>query len=303
MINQRIPKPTYAPVSDGGGKWPTDEIYENIREDLEECDFTWRPVYEAVAVKLLGYRNNSIALKDQLYNLPTVAHYLQYFEDKTKDDSRVPLTDICPFTVMATFNLEHPNPKDEIVAADRVLVLKELCEFLGVEPKPDIDFPGVPTLPLRNPLFFADSKTRFPGDIKALWNAFSAAMDYVRKNSLQTRTNFSTAYDVAIGVQQTKWNLSIGLFWISTEHFFTLDQNSRLFIEKLLGVPIPPRTPNEACSSKTYFDLMSTFRAYCKGSKYPFNNFTELSRTARMETPPYQRNKIGVQKRRKGFGK
>ena len=292
MINQRILKPTYASVIGGGEKWPNDEIYDNIDLDLYECDFWWKSVYEAVAENLLYHKNDSKALTAELYELPMVAHYLQHFEDSTGGKTRVPLTDICPFTVMATFNLEHYYRNGREVPKDRVRVLEELCEFLEVNATLDMNFLGVPTLPHYNPLFFADSNPRHSRDIEDLWKVFSTAMNYVRANSPETETEFATAYDVAIGVNRTKWNLSIGLFWMRPEHFITLDENSREFIEEFLGVPIPPRAPSEACSSTTYLYLIRKMKTFFGDRKYPFNDFTELSRTARMETPPYETNDI-----------
>ena len=293
MINQRIPKPTYASAIGGGGeKWPNDEIYDNIDQDLDGCDFGWISVYNAVANRLLYYRNDRKALIASLYKLPMVAHYLQHFEDSTGGKTRVNLTDICPFTVMATFNLEQYHRNNRQFPTDRVRVLEELCEFLDINATLDMNFHGVPTLPHYNPLFFADSNTRLSRDIEYLWEVFVAAMDYVRANSRETKEVFSVAYDVAIGVNRTKWNLSIGLFWMSAEHFLTLDENSREFIEEFLRVPIRPRAPSEACSSRTYLTLIRKMKTFFGDCKYPFNDFTELSRTARMETPPYETNDI-----------
>jgi 5-methylcytosine-specific restriction protein B len=64
---------------------------------------------------------------------------LGYLQDKFPDGSSGPLQDICPFTVMGTFNRGMTD-------ANRKLIAAELAKLLGVTVPVPATFEGIPVL-------------------------------------------------------------------------------------------------------------------------------------------------------------
>jgi len=86
---------------------------------------------------------------------------MSHLQDNFKDDSKGPLKDICPFTVMGIFNRKLTDENRKEVAA-------ELARFLGVTEDIPITFDGVPLLNNQNSWFFAYDEHRNPDDIDTL---------------------------------------------------------------------------------------------------------------------------------------
>ena len=235
---------------------------------------------------MLDYRTNRKDLIEGLSEFETMKGQLEYYKDKPEQKTDAPLKDICPFSVMATFNLEPARGKPDKVTAKRLKVLRELCEFLGIEDDLEFDFRGVPALPYRNPRFFEDTGERRDDDIDALWNVFTAAADFVDSQSPEDKMNFATTFDKAIMVKSTAWNLSIGLYWSNPKGFLTLDKNSCKYIKGKLSLPLPRIYLKRVRMSEGYLDLMQMLKIRFDGSDYPFDSFPELSYVARMETKP-----------------
>ena len=288
MNNRHTPKPAYAAPSECGGRF-SDEAEKRIREDIALQTLDWMPAFQAVATKLLDYQGKSKELLKDLYQVPKVKDALSYFEWKNDEKTeKIPLSDICPFTVMGTFNLEPPRRNDKELTKQRVAILKELCKFLGIDPDMPTDFSAVPTLRLARPWFFARADKRNDGDIDALWDVFVAAAklaDHRTGGTSEVEDNFASAYDRALEVSWTNWKLSMGLYWTNPEYYLTLDINSREFITRdPLKLDIPVTGAKGVCKAKAYLDLMRRFRVCFEKNECPFNSFIELSRAARKET-------------------
>ena len=201
---------------------------------------------------------------------------LSYYTNMLDDGTVEPMTDICPFTVFATFTLGADTDK-------RASIAMALCEFLGIKVERPTDFNGVPALVYQNPRFYAHKVSkRGDGDIEALWKVFSASDAYAKEKSDETRKDFVNAFDAAMRVWGTKWNLAMGLFWSNSTCFLTLDTPSRDYIEKFLNL----RLRTDGCTGEEYLELMDKLQTYFQDSKCPFNNFRELSRTARFVMTP-----------------
>ena len=296
MDNRHTPRPAYAAPSESGdglesgGRFSADDE-RRIRKDLALQKFNWVPAFRAVATKLLEYQGKREALLNDLYQLPKVGGSLFYFERK-KAGIKVPLNDICPFTVMGTFNLEPRIRNDSVLTKKRVAILEELCEYLGINPTIPTNFSGVPTLQQARPWYFERADLRKNGDIDALWKVFVDAAKLANGGTGETNEiedDFASAYDRALEVSWTNWKLSIGLFWTNPKYFLTLEENSREFIR---GEPLELYIPEtriwkgrkSVCKAEGYLDLMRKFRTSIERNEYPFKDFIELSRTARKET-------------------
>ena len=230
--------------------------------------------YQAVADRLLDYRDDRTSLLEGILNLnaPNLS-YLQ--KDRFTDGTAGPLRDICPFTAIGTFNRGTTDDNRRTVAA-------ALAEFLGVEvPVPDA-FPGVPVLDNRKSWFFGNDRDRGEGDIDALWKCFEAAVRYADTGTVGHRAEFAQAYDAARKVKGVSWNLSIGLFWVRPQSFVPLDKQARNYITRRLDLPLSA-TP---VTAEGYLEILDHVKECLGKDDISVSSFPELSLTAWNERNP-----------------
>ena len=243
--------------------------------------FRWTRLYQAIADKLLDYRNDRGPLIECIHDIATRAVPMSILQDRFSDGSTGPLADICPFTTMATFNRG-------MTAANKLAVVKELAEFLGVDiPTPDADpsiapdaFPGIPVVNNRKTWFFGYSKDRDAGDIDTLWNVFAAALRFTHADTRGTRADLTEAYDRALNVKGVAWNLSMALYWVRPWDFVPLDGPSRNYISKELGMHVPTTGGAKPGDGESYLRFLDELKTRFDGEACPVRSFPELSLAA-----------------------
>ena len=235
--------------------------------------FNWTRFYEAVADKLLGFRNRRNELVDGIHAIASKVDGLSNLQDHFDDGSRGPLKDICPFTVMGIFNRG-------ITDVNRKTIANELANLLGVsEPVPD-SFEGIPILNNQKSWFFAYHSTRQSDDIEALWEVFAQAIAFSSSENAEARSAFASAYDNVTPRYNVGWNLTMGLYWIRPWNFPTLDGQSQLYINKKLNVHIEKNGPKGRCNASDYLAVLDTLEARFLEDAYPVHSFPELSLAA-----------------------
>ena len=273
------------------GEWTSDGLlafsFENKPQDIERfCNapywrerfgsgtdkkhFLWTVFYEAVAEKLLNYRDDRTPLIEGIHKIAKRVSGLTYLQDKFADGTVGPLKDICPFTAMGTFNRSMTN-------ANRKAIATELANLLGVEAQVPDSFEGIPVLNNQRSWFFSYAEKRGAGDIDALWRVFAAAAQFVGSDLPEPRAEFAQAYDAATQVRGVAWNLSTGLYWAHPWDFPTLDSQSRNYIAKRLSVQIQPSGQQGPCDSGDYLKLLDNLKARFNEDSYPVHSFPELS--------------------------
>ena len=235
--------------------------------------FVWTKFYEAVAEKLLTFKDRRQALVAGIHDIASRVDGMSYLQDQFPDGTSGPLRDICPFTALGIFNRR-------ITDSNRKKIATELAKFLGVrEPVPN-SFDGIPFLNNQRSWFFAFAKNRKSDDIDRLWEVFSAADRFVRANEAEAagaRAAFVAAYDSAMERQGVAWNLSIGLHWAHPWDFPTLDSLSRDYISNGLGVGITASSTKKTCTAAEYLGLMERLEARFDEDAYPVHSYPELS--------------------------
>ena len=197
-------------------------------------EFTWIPFYQEFATRLAGYRDRRRELADLIVELAETERYLRTFSiDRYPDGNEGPITDIDPFTVMATFNR---GTRDE----NRIRVAQVLGDALGVTAPLPTDFDGVPLVSNQNSWFINFAESRQPGDVDALWRVFIAAQDLADRDAADARTEFIEAFDDAQQVSGVWWNLTQGLYWARPHSFPTLEGRSRPFIANHFSLEVTP---------------------------------------------------------------
>jgi 5-methylcytosine-specific restriction protein B len=235
--------------------------------------FIWTRFYEAMADKLLTFRNRRDELISGIHAIATTVDSLSNLQDQFGDSSTGPLRDICPFTAMGIFNRG-------ITDTNRKVIASELAKLLGVsEPVPD-SFEGIPVLNNQRSWFFGFDSKRQPDDIETLWEAFAQAIAFAESDDADARSAFVSAYNNATQRFGVGWNLTMGLYWIRPWNFPTLDGQSQRYISKKLNIQIGMNGPKGRCNASDYLAVLDTLEARFQEDAYPVHSFPELSLAA-----------------------
>ena len=281
-----------------GGDWRADELFrfafggrpqdvarfrnhpywrERFGSDAGERRFRWTEFYEAVSERLLGHQNDRRPLVEGIREIADRRPLLSYLQEKFTDGSTGPMTDICPFTAMGTFNRS-------ITIANRKEIATDLADLLGVEVAIPDSFEGIPRLNNQNSWFYGYAKDRDVGDIDALWDVFAAASHFVGSDQPEHRAELAAAYDEATKVRGVAWNLSTGLYWAHPWDFATLDGPSRSYLSDQLQLTLPSGDRQNPPDGESYLKLLDDLKLRFEEETYPVHSFPELSYVA--EHPP-----------------
>ena len=241
---------------------------------VDKRRFNWTRFYEAVADKLLTFRNRRDKLISGIHAIAEKVDCMSILNDQYQENiPGGPLKDICPFTAMGIFNRG-------ITDANRKTIASELANLLGVsEPVPD-SFEGIPVLNNQRTWFFGYSYKRQPDDIDNLWEVFAQAIAFAESDDAEARTAFAAAYDKATESWGVGWNLTMGLYWIRPWCFPTLDGQSQRYISKKLNIQIGMNGPKGRCNAGDYLAVLATLEARFQEDGYPVHSFPELSLAA-----------------------
>lgn len=240
---------------------------------VDKRRFNWTRFYEAVAEKLLTFRNRRDELIAGIHVIASKVDGLSNLQDQFADGTSGPLKDICPFTAMGIFNRG-------ITDANRKAIASELANLLGVsEPVPD-SFEGIPILNNQKSWFFGFDNKRQPDDIETLWEVFVQATAFAESDDAEARSAFVSAYDNATQRYGVGWNLTMGLYWIRPWNFPTLDGQSQRYISKKLNIQIGMNGPKGRCNATDYLAVLDTLEARFQEDAYPVHSFPELSLAA-----------------------
>src|SRR5690625_381477 len=239
--------------------------------------FAWTGFYETFADRLLSYADDRQLLVQAIHSLQDSNSNLQWLEDQYADGRRAPLDDICPFTVMAIFNRGLSVENRRRLAID-------LKNILGINAETPESFRGVPTVNNQNSWFFAYSKQRANDDIDKLWRVFTIAYKMANNdNAGQYEEEFIKCYDAALEVKFTKWNLTLGLFWLSPWNFVPLDTNTRNYIKDELKIDVS-FSEHRPFSGSEYLSLLDKLTELFNSNDYPIRSFPQLSYQAWLKT-------------------
>ena len=232
---------------------------------VDNRKFFWTDFYQAVADGLIAYQENRYELTRFIKKLPERSG-LKHVRN---------LDDIDPFTVMGLFNLGLTPENTKAIA-------QEFSDFLNIgETVPD-SFEGllVPTLDPRNPVFFDRKKAQNPDDIASLWNFFGKALQFSDSNYSNAKEEFKAAYNKVRGQHGVNWNLTMALFWIRPWSFPSLDNNSREYITKKLGISGARPEDDHLCDADNYLKVLYELKQRFNDETCPVHSFPELSLAA-----------------------
>ena len=242
--------------------------------------FDWIPFYQAVADKLLEYKDKRTELAAGIHDIAGRVKGLSEstLQDQFRDGTSGPLKDICPFTTMGIFNRNNSKSNRQTIAS-------ELAKFLGLEePVPDPFKPGgVPILDARGAWFFGHDNERNADDIERLWTVFAEAIRFAESsapNGQYVRSAFIDAYDKATQVKWAGWKLTMGLYWIRPHSFPTLDERSQKYIKEKIGIQIGLNGPSHRCNADDYLTVLEKLEDRFQDESCSVHSFPELSSAA-----------------------
>ena len=243
-------------------------------ETNDDPRFKWTRFYEAIADKLLAFKENREPLIQGIHAVADAIGErgltVPNSGDRFKDGTTGPLTDICPFTTMGMFNRG-------ITDANRKSIAKGFAEFLGVNVPVPESFGGIPVVHNQSSWFFGFSKDRGSGDIDVLWEVFASAIRFVESgDDGDARTSLVQAYDNALQIRWVSWNLTMGLYWTRPWHFQGLDSRARDYLSRKLGIHLGHKVINAG----EYLTLLETLEERFQTEQCPVHTFPELSLAA-----------------------
>ncbi len=203
--------------------------------------FTWVPIYEELADVLAGWENRRTELIAFLENLRSQGLKVTPLMDQDSGGERFVLRDIDPFSFFGVFNRG-------IKTEERLNILASLSEFFKLQRQLPTDFAGIPVVNNQKSRFFVYQSDRKESDIPRLWRVFKLALG----GDPLHNSDFLKAFDDALEVKGTNFNLTIGLFWIRPNLFLNLDQNNRRFLDIKL--------PSAGLSAQYYSEIVESAR-------------------------------------------
>lgn len=235
----------------------------------KDKNFSWTDCYMELADKILQFKSDRKALLVLLKQVfDEVGMKFPYVED-----GKI-LEDICPFTVMGSFNR---GIKDE----NRIAILKSLKAQLSMQSQIPESFDGIPVLNNMKAWFFSYQKNQKKDDIDNLWNMFEAALSYADGVTSEKRKHFVECFDKVIRRNNVKWNLIKGLYWCRPLVYINLDEKNRKFILEKDNLPPYFSTVfvgiDKMPDGNKYLFVCEQCANAIKNSEFGYDNLPELS--------------------------
>lgn len=193
---------------------------ERTKMNQSSKRFTWVPLYQEIADKLVAYRDRQPELIQLLEDIRAKEIIVTPLNDKAEPSGETFLIkEIDPFTFLGTFNRGIKNEH-------RLGILAEMKTFFGCEQPLPTDFDGIPILNNQRSWFVRYQHARLDADVPALWDVFEKAL----QDEPLDNQEFLDSYDDAISVKGVNVNLSMGLFWIRPNTFLNIDGTNRAYL-------------------------------------------------------------------------
>jgi Cdc6-like AAA superfamily ATPase len=212
--------------------------------------FSWMPIYQELAEKLLGWRDKQVELIEILKTAKAGGIKVGNLDDELTKGKRSPLTVMDPFTFFATFNRRI---RDKF----RTEIVKLIKERLGLTSPLPSDFEALPIL---NPLrawFFPYGYERKAGTIDALWD-FAQAVVKESPQAIPPDLFIRCLSIRNVGLA----NLTMGMFWMRPDAYVALDTNNVGYLRQN-GITV------SVSDWKSYLDLREQIQTQFPGISWP----------------------------------
>ena len=237
--------------------------------------FRWIPFYEEIADKLSVYHDKKKRLKlISFVNKLATEFNLSYLLNKE-------LKDICPFTILGTFNRN-------IKESTRKKIAKKWATFLDVKESIPNSFEGIPLLNNQLSCFFSNSENQHK-EINDLWDFYVVALNFSNANE-SYQEQFKQQFDNVIAQPCCSWQLTNGLFWIRPNAYAVLDKISKIYLSDDLGFIKNKNLSKSYFNGEDYLNLLNDLSVRFKEDYFPAHSFPELYLTALRKYESYVTN-------------
>lgn len=237
--------------------------------------FRWIPFYEEIADKLSVYHDKKKRLKlISFVNKLATEFNLSYLLNKE-------LKDICPFTILGTFNRN-------IKESTRKKIAKKWATFLDVKESIPNSFEGIPLLNNQLSCFFSNSENQ-QKEINDLWDFYVVALNFSNANE-SYQEQFKQQFDNVIAQPCCSWQLTNGLFWIRPNAYAVLDKISKIYLSDDLGFIKNKNLSKSYFKGEDYLNLLNDLSVRFKEIYFPAHSFPELYLTALRKYESYVTN-------------
>ena len=237
--------------------------------------FRWIPFYEEIADNLSVYHDKKKRLKlISFVNKLATEFNLSYLLNKE-------LKDICPFTILGTFNRN-------IKESTRKKIAKKWATFLDVKESIPNSFEGIPLLNNQLSCFFSNSENQ-QKEINDLWDFYVVALNFSNANE-SYQEQFKQQFDNVIAQPCCSWQLTNGLFWIRPNAYAVLDKISKIYLSDDLGFIKNKNLSKSYFNGEDYLNLLNDLSVRFKEIYFPAHSFPELYLTALRKYESYVTN-------------
>jgi hypothetical protein len=239
--------------------------------------FTWIPIHEEAAKRLLEFKNRNHDLIGIIHRMHEAELVAMPIGDRDAQKNEIPLTEIDPFTFLANFNRGIRD--DNRVA---------LWEFLKLEwnlqsPLPE-DFDGLPLANKQNCRLIPFAFERDANHVPDLWTFFEHILN-AEPNSLNTELMQRCLGYKCVGLAM----LTMGMFWVCPKKWISTDS-------KNLEYAAAKGVTGKIKTAADYFDWLPRIRAAIGGDGVEFSRQAHLealrNKAAQSLGPPF--NKIFI---------
>lgn len=243
-----------------------DILYSMNNDKIEWTDF-----YIEFAHKLLEYKDNRSELIEKVQKVFNDLNMTLPALERDSDGNDIAPYDIDPFTIFALFN-------KQISYENRVNIINQIKKEFSISSKVPTSFHGIAVVNNLKANFYRFEGNRGENDIDNLWKLFENSINYSQENS----NEFVSSFNTVINQEGIRWNITMGLNWISPFTFINLDTHCRklLYINELFSKEFRDKikslkTPPDGVE---YLKICDEVKYCLKNSKY--NNFPEFSHNA-----------------------
>ena len=181
--------------------------------------YSWVPFHQELAEALLPYRSRQDELIEILRDLEAQGYPVIRLENKRKDESTVPLSEIDPFTFLASLNRG-------IKPENRQAIAEAFKQHFGLRAPTPKTLQGIPTVNNQSSWFFGWHYHTEEGDIPSLWDLAENVIHAQGASDLAPNL-FDRCLEIrAVGLAK----LTMGLFWVRPDLFLPLDKKSQAFL-------------------------------------------------------------------------
>ena len=194
---------------------PPDDLFASDKKK-----FTWIPIYEEIAQKILEFENRQDELLKLLQELRDDDLKVIQLNDRDAAGKVIPLAEIDPFTFFASFNRTSSIP-------GRQAIIKRIKTAWNLSAAVPEDFTGIPLANAQNSWAFAYAAEREQNDVPILWRA-------AKEGITKTWQTFDrNLFNETLGISQMGLaRLSMSLFWMKPKSYLSLDKNTRVYFEQ-----------------------------------------------------------------------